>query len=138
MSGLETAVIAAVGNAVTKEAIEWIKSRGSEFSESDWKQTAAPILTQVRATHEQFRTARQGKEERAQLQREIRIAGRALRELEYLGQDRGFDPDTIDRFSNLADLLAEWHNSAEVELQNEAGPYAERFEEQYLAYQESE
>lgn len=137
MSGLGEAILGAVGNTVSKKAIEWVQSRGPDFSETDWKETAGPVLRQVRASHEQFRTGYQDKTERAQLKKEVRIAGRVLRELEYLGQNRGFDADTIERFSEFADLLAEWHTSAEIELEDEAGSYAERFEDLYLEYQES-
>jgi len=136
MSGIETAVIAAVGNTVTKEAIDWVRSRGDDFSEGDWKQAAEPVLRQVRATHEQFRTARYDKAQRGQLKKEIRVSGRILRELEYVGQHRGFDPDTIERYSELADLMAEWYKSPEIELEDEAGPCAERFEKMYLEYKE--
>ncbi|WP_123621274.1 hypothetical protein [Halorubrum sp. CSM-61] len=61
MSDIEEAVLVAVGNTVSKKAIEWVQSRGPDFSETDWKQTAGPVLRQVRASHEQFRTGYQDK-----------------------------------------------------------------------------
>jgi len=137
MSGLEAAIVGAVSNVVTKEAVNWIRGRGPDFTEADWEKTGEPILRQVRATHEQFRTGYANETERKALKNEIRISGRALRELKYVGEERDFNKEMVGLYGDLADLMAEWQTSAEIDLEDEAGSYAERFEELYREYQES-
>jgi len=112
MTGLESVLLGTVANAVSKDVLNWLKNKGPNFTEDDWKDTGLPVGRQIRATYGQHEAGERTKNE--DVRRQLAQAGKIYRELSYIGNDRDFDSEMTATYSDLADLCAEWESSFEL------------------------
>jgi hypothetical protein len=134
VTGLETALAGTVANAVSKEVLQWLKSRGPDFSEGDWQGMGLPVGRQIRAVYAQHEAGMMSKED--EVRRQLDQAGRIYRELSFVGEDRGFNPDVVKVYSDLADVCAEWESSPELHLGADPEEHPDRFNELHDRYKE--
>lgn len=134
MTGIETSLAGAVANVVSKQTLQWLKNRGSDFSEGDWESMGLPIGRQIRSVYGQHQAGKMGKED--EVRRQVDRAGRIYREMSYIGENRGFDSEVIDVYSKLADVCAEWESSPELHLGTDPEDHPDRFRDLHKRYKQ--
>jgi len=133
MSGIEMALATAAVNVASKEFAQWIKDRGPDLSESDWKQAGQPVVRQIQAAYEQHQAGNRPTGER--VQRQLQQGGLVFRELAIIGENRDLDESVTGLYEEFADACAEWERSPELDLGTEPASEAERFYDLCKEYQ---
>lgn len=108
MTGLETALAAAGLKVLGKKLVEWLKSRGGELSESDWAKMGIFIGKKLTVDYKNIESSWLHKSRKKKVVRRIESAAEIYRELELIGEERGFDEDIIETYSGLADICSNW------------------------------
>jgi len=134
MSGLETALLGAVANTVSKEVSQWLDNRGPDFSEDDWMKVGLPVGRQIRAEYEQYQVGETPKED--EVREQVDHAGKIYRELSYIGENRGFDTEVVDIYSDLADLCADWVADPSLHVDVATSDHSDRFKQLHERYKE--
>ncbi|WP_436348760.1 hypothetical protein [Natronorubrum sp. FCH18a] len=135
MSGIETALATAAVNVVSKEFTQWLKDRGPDLSESDWKQAGQPVVRQIQAAYKQHQAGQLPKEDR--VQRQLQQGGHVFRELAIIGENRGLDDSVTELYQEFAEACAVWETSPELEIGTEPEDEAERFYDLCDEYQDA-
>lgn len=133
MTGLGTALAAAGAKILGEELIEWIKNRGEALSEGDWAEIGVFIGRKLSVDYENVESSFLHKSRKRTVVNRIESAAEIYRELEILGEERGFDEEIIQKYSELADICSNWS----IETDG-LGPesYRERGEEFFEVYKE--
>ncbi|RDI70539.1 hypothetical protein [Halopelagius longus] len=132
MSGLEVAIMGAVASQVSKTALEWLQSQGSEISEEEWKQVGYQIGIEIQSIDRQ---SQRNPEELKTLERELTNAAKVYQKLEIFGEDFDFDSDVVSLYSNLADICGEW--AVDMKFNTSMEEHRSNFEELHKEYKET-
>ena len=126
---VSAAVVGSVTSQVAKEALNWLKSRGAEVSEDDWKMVGYQIGNELLAIREQFRTQ---PKVLPRLESELRSAWKTYEKLTRVGEDFGFDEDFLEHYRTLTEKCNEW-SDALANNEND-GLYGEDYEDEFDKY----
>jgi len=128
---VSAAVVGSVTSQVAKEARNWLKSRGAEISEDNWKMVGYQIGNELLAIREQFRST---PKVLTRLENEVRSAWKTYEKLTRVGEDFGFDEEFLQHYRSLSEECKEW--SEALEFNENDGVYGEEYEEAFNLYKE--
>jgi len=132
MTGLEGAIIGAVASQVSKTALEWLQSQGSEISEDEWEQVGYQIGVEIQSIDRQ---SRRNPNELKTLGRELTNAAKVYQKLEIVGRDFHFDSDVASLYHNLAEVCDDW--ASDMRLNTSKEGHRRSFEELHKEYKET-
>lgn len=108
MTSLETALAAAGVKIIGEELIEWLKNRESDLSEDDWAEMGLFVGRKLVVDYKNVESSWLHKSRKKDVVRRIESASGIYRELEILGEERGFNVKIIEIYSELADICSNW------------------------------
>lgn len=131
MSGMETAVLGSVVSQVSKAALNWLQSQGTEISEEEWQQVGYQIGIEIQSLASQ---SQRNPGQTKTLKKELNNAAKTYQKLGIVGRDLKFDQEIISQYTTLAEFCDEW--SVELNYNTPIEEQKEKFEELHDEYKE--
>jgi len=136
MTGLET-VLAAVGSKILgEELINWLRNRGDGLSEDDWSELGLLVGRKLSIDYENVKASWLHKSRKRSIVNRIESAAGIYRELELIGENREFDEEIIEKYSELADVCSNWSIETAGLTQDDYEMRGEEFFEIFEEYNE--